>query len=199
MTPHEIKSEIEPKLRRGYVTSRVLLGRSRFIDESSPQSSAFNDPSHFPFWYHLGASIKPATVLEIGVGLGLRVAALAQGSPIERFAGLQPLAGGEFYGPRLARSNIRDHADARIEIHTSLPGFASTPAGWDVALLSVEGGDYAAYLDVLWGMLSLGGLLVADYQTRHLPSREAFEGFCRAKNRDPVLIKTRYGVGMAQK
>lgn len=204
---YHLKSEIEAKLRRGYVTSRVLLGRSRFLDESSRKSSAFNDPHHLPFYYFLGSLSQPKKVVEVGVGLGLRAACVGQGAPVESFLGLQE-TGDEYYSERLARSNIRDYVKPPrpINIYNGLitdREFIHNlgTSKWDLALVSGETNynSHMGCLDSLWSALRLGGLIAMDYQTRHEPSSKAFAEFCKIKNRDPLVVKTRYGVGLIQK
>jgi predicted O-methyltransferase YrrM len=205
---YQLKAEIEPKLRKGHVTSRILLGHSRFIDDSSTKASAFNDPSHFPFYYHLGNLVSAKSLVEIGVGLGLRAASFVQGCQCEEFLGLQVSCNDQFYGTRLATGNVKDHSHrfARINIHHGLitdPDFVYRfdASKWDVALISEESSyeQHLVYLDSLWERVRMGGLIVVDYQTRHDPSRKALEDFCKVRNRDPVVVGTRYGVSLVQK
>jgi hypothetical protein len=72
---------------------------------------------------------------------------------------------------------------------------------WDLAIISEEStyDRHIEYLDVLWNRVRLGGLIVIDYQDRHEPSKRALDDFCQIKKRDPVIVNTRYGVGMIQR
>jgi predicted O-methyltransferase YrrM len=206
---YKIKTKIEPKLRKGLITSKILLGRSRFIEEASTKSSSFNDPAYFPFYYHLAAQLKTKSLVQIGTQLALPAACFAQGSPLlETYLGLETPTPGEFYSPRLAKGNVRDHMKkfAFINIHVGLitdPEFLHSLKSneWDVAIVT-EQTDYErhrSYLNVLWDRMRLGGIIAVDFMDRHEPSRKAFEDVCRVKNRDPVIVSTRYGTGLVQK
>lgn len=206
LDPYQLKGDIEPKLRKGYVTSKILLARARFIDDASTKTSAFNDPAHFPFFYHLSNEFKPDTVVELGVGLGLRGACLVQGHKVKKYLGQQVPYEGVFYSTRFARANIIDHCKGKINIHHGLitdPDFIDNLSiiEWDLAIISEEStyDRHIEYLDVLWNRVRLGGLIVVDYQDRHEPSKRALDDFCQIKKRDPVIVNTRYGVGMIQR
>ncbi len=54
-------------------------------------------------------------------------------------------------------------------------------------------------LEILWPFLSSGGLLVVDRVVSDKSVKDSFSNFCNIKNRDPFVIKTRYGVGIVQK
>jgi predicted O-methyltransferase YrrM len=202
---YQVKSEVESKLRQGYITSRVLLGRARFIEEGSTKTSSFNDPAHLPFFYHFATLIKPKTVVESGVGLGLRAACLAQGTEITRFLGLQEVPNSKYYSPRLAKGNVGDHCKGKINIHSGLITDSSfidslNAIEWDLALIS-EKLPYERqmlHMDLLWSRVKLGGMMLIDNQESHEASQRAFKEFCKIKNRDPVVINTRYGVGVIQ-
>ena len=54
-------------------------------------------------------------------------------------------------------------------------------------------------LDVVWSHISDGGHLVMDYIITHSNAAKAFSNFCKIENREPIIIKTRYGTGIVQK
>jgi hypothetical protein len=178
------------------------------MDPSSLKASSFNDPAHFPFYYHIGSMVPAKSVVEIGVGLGLRGACLVRGGETQRYLGLQIPRDNQFYSMRLAKGNIRDHAkkNAIINIHHGIISdqkFIDILNGvkWDVAVISEEASveTMISYLDALWGNMKLGGLLLVDYLDRCESNRLAYDEFCKIKHRDAVIAKTRYGVGLLQK
>ncbi len=203
---HDLKAKIELKLRKGHITSRVLLGRSRFMDEASIQSSPFNDSSLFPFYYHLGKYLCPEQVVEFGTGLGLRAACLVQGYNLKRYLGFQVLTEG-FYSTRLTYANIHDHTTGKVEICKVKFGDVNTYTErlkdkcWDLAIIAEEC-DYdnqMRLLELAWDSLIYDGMIVVDYYNRHLPCKKALDDFSSVKKRELVVIATRYGVGLLQK
>lgn len=202
----DLKNTIEPKLRKGYVTSKVLLGRARFIDDTSVKSPAFNDPAYLPFYFHLGGMVKATSLVHVGLDLGLPASCLAQGCPsLTDVLGFQR-QGDEFYSSRLAVGNVRDHFKGNLAVHVGEMADAAFAGGlgareWDVAVVT-DRTDYAGHraaFESLWGRMAFKGILVVDFLSRHEPLRRAFDDFCRASNRDPVTVATRYTVGIIQR
>ncbi len=202
----ELKDRITPRLERGIVTGRILLDKMRVIDESSRASAAYSDPTYAPFYYYLGTEIRPKSMLEIGFRLGLLSGSFLRAcGTVEKFLAFQETTD-SFYSERLGRANIRDVYKKEFDIHAGHvtdPEFSSklTASEWDLVLVSEEVGydQHMAYLDLAWPQVSLDGLIVMDYIARHQPASLAFRDFCKSKGREPVEVKTRYGVGIVQK
>jgi predicted TIM-barrel enzyme len=72
---------------------------------------------------------------------------------------------------------------------------------WDMAIINEELSYdvQRAILDTCWERMNMDGLIVMDYVSRHKPNQEAYEDFCKAKNRLPVIVNTRYGVGLIRR
>ncbi len=210
MDIYQIKIEIDKKLKKQHVTSKVLLGRARFLEDSSQKTSAFNDPLYFPFYYHLGSLVRADSLAILGINLALPVACFAQGCrEIKHVLGLQYMdpEAKIHYSPRFARANIRDRLKkASVCIHI---GVATDQefldevhsCKWDMVLIDEEGSyDYlSTHLNLMWENMKLGGYLVMDYLDRSPISRQVFDDFAKVSNRSPVFFKTRYGVGIVQK
>ena len=72
---------------------------------------------------------------------------------------------------------------------------------WDFILIN-EQREYDFYrmcLDIVWDKLEYGGLIIIEYVLNHEPCNKSFFDFCKIKNRESIVIKTRYGTGLVQK
>ena len=72
---------------------------------------------------------------------------------------------------------------------------------WDLIMVNerILYDTHLECLEILWPFLSSGGLLVVDRVVSDKSAKDSFSNFCNIKNRDPFVIKTRYGVGIVQK
>jgi predicted O-methyltransferase YrrM len=198
---------LEEKIAKQLMSPKILLGHCRLIEESSRLTSAYTDPYYFPFYYHLGNLISPRAVVEFGLRLGLSASCFLRScKSVEKYLAVQEQTHETYYSPRLARANVRDQYKKQLIVHHGLitdPKFLNSFESdrWDLAIIDDEVGydRYMAYLDALWGQVSVDGLVVVDHLTRHEPARKALMDFARANNREPVLLKTRYGVGIIQR
>lgn len=203
----DLKSQLEEKLERQLMSAKILLGHCRFIDEKSRQTSAYSDPRYMPFYYHLGSLIRPATMVEIGLRLGLVAACFHRScKSVEHYLAVQEPSKDEFYSPRLAKANVRDQYKKQLNLHLGLitdNNFLNSLEArrWDLAVVDDEVAydRHMAYLDALWGRMSVDGLIVVDHLQRHEPARQSFLDFARTRNREPVILNTRYGVGIIQR
>lgn len=206
MNIKELKDKLTPKLEKAVVSARILLDKMRVIDEASRMTAAYTDPTYAPFYYHLGTLASPRTMLEVGFRLGLLSGCFLRGCrSVEKFLAFQERTD-SFYSERLGRGNIRDAFKKQLDIHvgkTADEEFLTKLAAdkWDLAIINEEVGydQHMSYLDLIWPHVSLDGLVVMDYVVRHQPAKQAFHDFCKAKNREPVEMPTRYGVGIIQK
>lgn len=202
----QLRASLEEKLVKSLMLSRILVGKARMIDEQSRLTSAYTDPHYLPFYYYLGSLIEPQNVVEIGFRLGLLGSCLMQGcKTIQTYLAAQEPTE-SFYSPRLGRANVKDHFKGELIIHTGLITdnyFIDTLDSrlWDLAIVNEEVGydKHMAYLDMLWERMSVDGLIVVDYLTRHKPASQSFFDFVKVRNRKPVLLNTRYGVGIIQR
>lgn len=206
MTTAELKSQIEDFLSKPF-NARVLLNTARLINENDRRASAYTDPNYIPFYYHLGKLIKPKSVVEIGVRLGLTGSALTWScGSVERYLALQESNATDYYSIRLARANIRDHFKGELYTHVGSvedEGFSAMLEAqeWDLAIINDEVGydRHLLFLETVWERIAMGGWLVCDYVESHRPAKRAWDGFCKARNRTPEFISTRYGVSIVQK
>ncbi len=206
MTAAELKDRLSDLMSRP-INPRVLLNSARLIDEADRRASAYTDPAYIPFYYHLGKLIAPKAVAEVGLRLGLTGAALTRSCvSIEQYLALQESKTDEFYSTRLARANIRDHFKGELYTHVGSVdddefSVRLEAREWDLVIVNDEVGydHHLLLLETMWSNMSLGGWLVCDYIQSHRPARKAWDGFCKARNRTPEFVSTRYGVSIVQK
>jgi predicted O-methyltransferase YrrM len=177
------------------------------IDEDSRQTSAYSDPLYLPFYYHLASAVQATSVLTIGLRLGLATCCFLKGSSaVERVLAIQEPSDNTFYSPRMAKANLKESFKGDPYVHHGLITDAKfidsmNSSKWDVALIDEEKpyDRHMAYLDAVWERMNNDGYIVMDYLTSHAPASKAFFDFARTRNREPVLISTRYGVGIIQR
>lgn len=205
MELEELKCMLEEKLNKN-LPSKVFLDRMRLIDEDSRLTAAYNDPKYIPFYYWLGTLIKPAFLVEIGFRLGLFSATFLRAcKTVEKVLVFQEKTD-VFYSPKLGKANVRDHYKGTLDVYVGSINDEAfeqklNETKYDLAIINEEVGydKHREYLDALWSNLHLDGFIVMDYVTRHKPAGEAYFDFCKAKNRNPTIITTRYGVGIIKK
>lgn len=206
MKIEEIKSILDSKLSKQLVPARILLDKFRIIEENSRKTSAYTDPSWAPFYYYLGSIIKPRNVLEIGFKLGLLSGAFFKGcNTVEKFLGFQEQTE-DYYSFRLGRANIKSCYKKEIDLYLGQltdEDFLNKIKGnlWDLVMVN-EQKDYDYYrmcLDLVWERTSSNGFILMDYAIAERQGKKAFSDFCKIKNREKYLFKTRYGTGIVQK
>lgn len=178
----------------------------RMITEDSRKTPAYQDPRYVPFYYWLGTKINPKSMIEIGFRLGLFSACFLKScKSVERFFAFQEQSS-EFYSPKLGVSNVKDNFKGIFDFYlgkTTDDKFCNyiESSSWDLVLINEESSydKHRDYLDLVWNKLNPDALIIMDYVNKHLPSKEAYFDFCKSKNRQPMLISTRYGVGILQK
>jgi hypothetical protein len=193
-------------LRTAVVSPDTLMHNFLLLREDSRKTGPYVDPRYVPVYYYLGKYLKPKTLVEVGFRLGLFSAAFFKGcDTVERFFAFQPESEA-YYSPRLASRNVRFNYRGAIDFYKGKiidagfrECFAKGP--WDLAFLNEEAAYdvHREYLDTLWEGIALGGYVVSDYVKSHQPAGTAFRDFCKTKNREPVYLTTRYGVGLVQK
>ncbi len=202
----EILNRVNGKLQRRLMTGQMLLNRFRLLDETSRQSSAYTDPIYVPFYFYLGEELKPLSLVEMGFRLGLCSGNFLRScKSVEYFLAFQEKTD-EYYSPRLAIHNVRDYYKKGIEVHVGkvLDHEFTNKLGsrkWDLAIVNEEKNydTHLSYLELLWDHMNYDGSIVMDFVGYHEPARRAYFDFCKRKNREPQVIKTRYGVGVMTK
>jgi predicted O-methyltransferase YrrM len=186
------------------ITTQILLPRVRLLDNASRDSAAFNDPSYLPFYYHIGTKLKVRSAVEIGFGLGLVAACFLRGCPsIKSYLGLQEKTE-QFYSLRMGYANVReiylDDLELIVGSQDEIKSKVCT-GRWDVGIISeqMKADKLKVYMDVIWNNLSGDGLLIVDYIDTDDFSEQTFRDFCKAKNREPNLYKSRYGLGIVKR
>jgi hypothetical protein len=202
----EIKSFIEKKLKKQF-SSRVLLDNMRMIDEDSRQSFAYNDSTYVWFYYWLGTLLKSESLIEIGFRLGLLSGNFLRScKTVNNFFAVQEYQNSEYYSPRLAKGNVKDHYKNKLYIHVGdleddIFQANYKASSFQIAIINEEVGydKHRYYLDFLWEQMEENGIIIMDYVKRHKPAMIAFKDFCSVKNKEFVIVNTTYGVGMLLK
>jgi hypothetical protein len=72
---------------------------------------------------------------------------------------------------------------------------------WQIALINEEVNydRYRLYFDFLWSQIDVKGLIVMGNILRQRQAKQAYLDFCKAKNRQSLIIETRSGVGIIEK
>jgi hypothetical protein len=200
----DFKKQLENSFNKQTISSRVLLSSFRLIHETSKKTGAFQDNRYTPFYYHLGKFVEPKNIMEVGFYIGLLSGSFLKScNSVQRFLAFQPKMDG-YYSSRLGSANIRDSYKGEFEFYqgnlTDEKLFANTQE-LDMVIVNEEVNydEHRVHLDILWEHLSLGGLVVMDYVDAWQPAKDAFIDFCKVKNREPHVFKTRYGTGIVQK
>ena len=178
----------------------------RFIDEASRRTPAYSDPLFVPFYYYLGKYVKPKTVVEMGFRLGLFSGSFFKScSTVDYFFAFQNKPE-VFYSPRLAKANIKQSYKGLMDFYVGSvldDVFVDKLSykNWDLVIINEEESydTHRTYLDYVWSNVSHEGLVVMDYVNSHKPAGDALVDFCKGNNRDPIFLKTRYGVGIVKK
>lgn len=199
MTLEKLNSSLEKCL----VPPRVLLSRFRFLDESSRYSRACLDPYYLPFYYHLGRQFPVKNLLEIGFGLGINSACYMIGNEgVDKYLTIQEPFN-EYYSTRIGVANIKTVYRKPFDVYVGNfhdEEFLSKlrEVKWDLIIIN-EKKEYDVHLlwmNTVWDNLVEGGMIIQDYINSH---GRAYKDFCKLKNRNELIFKTRYGVGGVQK
>jgi len=206
MNLQELKDNLEIDLDNQFVNPSVLLDKLTVINEESRKTSSYVDPRYIPFYYYLGKYIKPKKMIEIGFGLGFfSTCFLKSCDSVEYYLGFQEKTE-DFFTPRFAIRNIKSSFRKNLDHyygHFSDSDFQKKIVGhkWDIVFFNEET-SYDKHLfnmDSVWDIMDSDGYLVVDYVESNVDTKEVFNNFCKIHNRTPIILKTRYGVGIIQK
>lgn len=195
--------QIEEKLGKKLISSRVLLDRLRILDESSRKSSQYQDPENLPFYYYLGKFIKAKSFAQIGLDLGLEFSCYLQGNnEVEYFLGYQKLLD-KYYSKRIAFSNIKDiNKKIKADYYDGLidEKFLLKIINFDIVLIN-EKKDFDFIKNCLylfWKKLNKNGILLVNYINEE-KIKNIFYDFCKIENLEFKIFNTRYKIGIIQK
>lgn len=198
--------KIDTQLAKGLLSGRLLLSRTRMLDENSRLSPPYTDPHYIPFYYYFGQHVQPKNVVEVGLRLGLCSSTLFRTcKTVDKFLAFQE-KGQVFYSPRMAIHNIRDYYKGNLTTHVGKitdDKFINVIEKdlWDLALINEETtyDTHLSYLEILWNNMRLNGTILIEYVNYHDYVKKAYFDFCKKNNREPYVFKTRYGVGVITK
>lgn len=202
----DFEKELNLKLSKQLIPARILLDKFRIIDENSRKASAYTDPKWAPFYYYFGTFVKPENVLEVGFKLGLLSGSFFKGcKTVKHFLGHQEKTD-EYYSFRLGRANLKSCYKGEMDFYLGTitdKEFLNkvNSKTWDLVMVN-EQKDYDYYrlcLDTVWDKIKLDGYVLMDYVLSDHQAKKAFLDFCKIKNREGTIFKTRYGSGIVQK
>lgn len=202
----ELKDQLEVDLNKAVISSMALLSRFCLLDDSARNIGPYFDPKYFPFYYHLGKKVSPKSLIHSGFGLGLESGIFLMGcKTVNNFLAHQdPLD--QYYSSRIAIKNIKRKYKGKFncfigDIHNEEFSDVLKQVEWDMVIVT-ESKNYEQLrncYDVLWNSVGYNGLMIVDYVTRQDSNRRAFEDFCKTISRDPLIVNTRYGIGIIEK
>jgi len=207
----KLKLEINEKLKKQTVSSRVLLDRLTLVDEFSRKSLQYQDSKYLPFYYYLSKFLPSKSLFHIGFDLALPSCCFIKGSDyIERILGFRrQKEKEEFYSPRLAISNLKNSKSKskKLEIDfyqgNIIDRFLTEKLSrkFDLIIITEDEPDYIIreYLDVCWEHMNPNGFLVLDYLNTSNKLNLMFENFCKSKSRNYGIFETRYKTGIVEK
>lgn len=196
---------LNEELKSQKISGRVLLDRLCVIDENSRKSPAYLDPNFAGFYYHLGKKIQAESMLEIGFDLGLLSASfLTSCKTVKKFLGFCE-NDEQFVSTRLGLKNIKKVLKGIRECYVGslydqdLQPYISS--GFDLVIITAEKNydKHLEYFDFVWSHLNENGVIAIDNLIKNQPAKQAYMAFSKSKNREPMIFKTRYGVGLIQK
>lgn len=182
------------KIDNPTITTRNLL-HVCLMDDRSRQASAIDDPAYFPVYYHLGKHLQPKHLLEIGFELGIKTACFLSGSPNTESVYAFQRRQSEYYSPRLGVRNVKSVFNKPITTKTGDLNDLRVDRQYGVGILGDRTiTEVRPWLDWLWRQVSSEGLIIVDYINEN--RKKDFSLFCEVKNREPIFLNTRYGMGI---
>jgi predicted O-methyltransferase YrrM len=206
MNLKDLKLCIAKDLELQLIPSTIILDKLRVVNEDSRKASAYVDSTHVPFYYYLGKYIEPKNLIEIGVNLGFFSCAFFKScKTVENYLAYQENIA-EYFSKRLVEKNIKDNFKNNFDFYYGIvtdQEFLNkvNSIKWDLAFINEEKyyDKYFVVMDTVWENLSDGGMLVMENIITHSAAKDAFNNFCKVKNRESVIFNTRYGTGIVIK
>jgi hypothetical protein len=199
----ELVVKINKILRKPVIPSEIILSKFKLLDVNSAKSFTYNDPTYYPFFYYLGREIKPKNVLEIGLSLGLSTGSFFTScKSVENFLAFQTYKDDDL-SYKVGVKNVRKKFKKNFKFflgNFSDDEFLNLMKDnvWDLILFNEELSydQYMARLDRLWQNLALDGMLILDKINYLKSAKTAYCDFCKIKNRDAEIFKSKFGSGL---
>jgi hypothetical protein len=182
---------------------RCALAPFKVFNEDYRHSSEYSDPTYYPFYYYLGRCLYAENLLEIGFESGLEASCFLKGcASVKNYLGFRQQTNTSYWSQRIPISNITNCLKKKPQIwngNISDPEFLKhfLRRKWDCVLIvrSQNQKTNRRYMELAWGQMPLGGLMVVDY-IKDESMRDSYEEFCKISNRQPTVLQTRYGIGL---
>lgn len=203
----DIQKEIEEMLRLKLVSGKILLQDCRFVDENSRRSPAYGDPLYAPFYYHLGKSVKPRSVISMSFNLGfLEKCFFMSCKETDKFLAFRQYDSKEYYSTRMGFHNVRKSFKREFlfhqgDINDDNMSIVHLGSEWDLVFINEDSNydDILLKVEHSWKLMAEGGMLVVENVCDIKRVKKAFEAFADSVDRKPVVFETRYGTGVLTK
>ena len=180
-----------------------LMSRLPYVTASTTSRSFYTDPFYYPAYYHLGKHLNSKNIVTFSLGTGLPIACfLLANKGTENVLAYQK--NDDFYSPRMPKHNIRRVYKGNLNIHVGEfldEEFQKkiNEYKWDAVFIDNElpYDDYLMYLRAVWKVTE--GYVFLDRVNSNSQAERAYHDFCRECNRDEMIIKSKYGIGVVEK
>jgi hypothetical protein len=204
MILEELIPFLNDRLTRLPIAPKHSLSQFRLNNEDYRSAAEYTDPTHYPFYYYLGRAVGCKNLLEIGFESGIESGCFLHGNKgVESYLGFRHKASIEYWSPRMPRKNIIDVLKKPISFwngEINDPEFLKQflIKKWDCALVVRSESRVAnkTHLNLVWGQMSLGGVIAVDRVRSDPEMKAAFEDFCKTCQRPQTIFNTRYGTGI---
>lgn len=204
MELNDLTEKLTDRLKKHPLSPKYVLSQFKLNNEDYRQASEYTDPTYYPFYYYLGKLIQPKNLIEFGFESGIEAGCFLHGcKTVESYFGFKHKTDIRYWSPRLAKNNIQHVLQKKINYwHGDIvePEFLKQflVKKWDCGLF-VRPETHEVnrrYLDLLWGQMSLGGVIAVDFVKFDPNMKSAFEDFCKVVQRPNTVLQTRYGIGL---
>lgn len=197
--------QLDIDLKKSLVGTSLLTSNLKFIDELSKKSSAYNDNTYIPFYYHLGKYLKPERLLEIKVDLGFTGSCFLKSCKTpEYYLGFQPKM--EIpWNKNLYISNIKKNYKKELGLYYGKfldKKFLDLveEKKIDAAIINTKDDhdNLFTLCDFIYLNLSNNGYLIIDF-IKNSRNEEIFFNIANGYKKEYKVFNTRNGTGVIKK
>lgn len=205
MDVDNLYKKLTDRIQKQPLVPRYTLSQFKLNNEDYRLSSEYTDPTFYPFYYYLGKEVQCKNLIEFGFESGIESGCFIKGcKTVENYLGFKHKTNINYWSSRIPIKNIYNalkkpvhHWHGDITDPEFLKNFFIRK--WDCALVVRSADTHELnrrYLELLWGQISLDGLIVVDRIKSSPEMKSAFEDFCKIVHRPINILNTRFGVGL---
>jgi hypothetical protein len=204
MDVDDLAIKMTDRLRKHPLSPKYVLSQFKLNNEDYRLSSEYTDPTHYPIYYYLGRHLQTKNLIEFGFESGLEAGCFLHGcKTVEKYLGFKHKTNINYWSPRIPSKNVLNVLKKPVNYWYGEivdPEFLKQVLvrKWDCALMvrSETKEINRRYLDLVWGQMSLGGIMIVDRIKSNSEMKSAFEDFCKVVHRPLTVLKSRYGIGL---